>query len=63
MFHFPPFPSASYVFRYRYPLIKADRFPHSDIPGLKLAWQLPGAYRSLPRPSSVFGTKTSTIHP
>ena len=28
-------------------------FPHSDIFGSKLAWQLPEAYRSLLRPSSV----------
>jgi hypothetical protein len=27
-------------------------FPHSDISGSKPVWRLPGAYRSLPRPSS-----------
>ena len=35
------------------------RFPHSDILGSKLAWQLPEAYRSLLRPSSVTCVKAS----
>ncbi len=34
---------------------------HSDIPGSKLAWQLPEAYRSLLRPSSLFDVKASAI--
>jgi hypothetical protein len=38
-------------------------FPHSEIPGSQLAWQLPEAYRSLPRPSSPPGTKASTVCP
>ncbi len=35
-------------------------FPHSDIPGSKLACQLPGAYRRLQRPSSPVVAKAST---
>ena len=35
-------------------------FPHSDTPGSKLACQLPGAYRRLPRPSSPVVAKAST---
>src|SRR5262245_3613045 len=35
-------------------------FPHSDTPGSTLGWQLPEAYRSLPRPSSASGAKAST---
>ena len=36
-------------------------FPHSEIPGSQLGWQLPGAYRSLLRPSSAPGAKASTM--
>ena len=35
-------------------------FPHSEILGSKLAWQLPGAYRRLQRPSSPVVAKAST---
>ena len=35
-------------------------FPHSDIPGSKLACQLPEAYRRLQRPSSPVVAKAST---
>src|SRR4030095_15106104 len=38
-------------------------FPHSDTPGSTLGWQLPEAYRSLPRPSSASGAKASTTCP
>ena len=38
-------------------------FPHSDILGSQLGWQLPEAYRSLLRPSSAPGAKTSTVCP
>ena len=37
--------------------------PHWEIPGSSLVWQLPEAYRSLPRPSSPPGTKASTVCP
>ncbi|PIT89881.1 hypothetical protein COU23_01545 [Candidatus Kuenenbacteria bacterium CG10_big_fil_rev_8_21_14_0_10_36_11] len=36
-------------------------FPYLEISGSKLAWELPGAYRTLPRPSSPFEVKASTI--
>ena len=36
-------------------------FPHSDIFGSTLAWQLPEAYRSLLRPSSVSYVKASFV--
>ena len=36
-------------------------FPHSDIPGSKLACQLPEAYRRLLRPSSPPAAKASTV--
>ncbi len=38
-------------------------FPHSDILGSTLGWQLPEAYRSLPRPSSAPGAQASTVCP
>jgi hypothetical protein len=40
-----------------------DGFPHSDIFGSKLDWQLPEAYGSLPPPSSSLDTKASTKSP
>jgi hypothetical protein len=36
-------------------------FPHSEILGSKLVWQLPEAYRSLQRPSSPVIAKASTM--
>jgi hypothetical protein len=36
-------------------------FPHSDIHGSKLVRQLPVAFRSLRRPSSVLDAKASTV--
>ena len=36
-------------------------FPHSDTHGSKLIWQLPVAYRSLSRPSSVSYVKASIM--
>ncbi len=38
-------------------------FPHSDTLGSQLGWQLPEAYRSLPRPSSAPDAKASTVCP
>ena len=38
-------------------------FPHSDILGYSVCTQLPEAYRSVPRPSSAFGAKASTVRP
>ena len=44
-----------------YPGINRDRFSHSEIPGSKLFWQLPEAYRSQSRPSSTCSAKASTM--
>jgi hypothetical protein len=38
-------------------------FPHSDILGYSVCTRLPEAYRSVPRPSSAFGAKASTVRP
>ena len=38
-------------------------FPHSDISGYNVCSRLPGAFRSLPRPSSALGAKASTPCP
>ena len=38
-------------------------FPHSEILGSKLAWQLPEAYRSLLRPLSSPSAKAFTVDP
>ena len=63
MFQFASLPSAPYGFRCGSCPIKGRGFPHSEIPGSRLVWQLPEAYRSLPRPSSAASAKTSTVHP
>jgi hypothetical protein len=42
---------------------KINEFPHSEISGSTLVCQFPGAYRRLPRPSSLLDAKASTIHP
>ena len=52
MFQFPPFASVTYVFGYGCHGMNRDGFPHSDISGSMSVRQLPGAFRSLPRPSS-----------
>ena len=57
MFHFPRFASYYYVFIVRYCDSHHSGLPHSDIPGSKLARQLPEAFRSLPRPSSLASAK------
>ena len=63
MVHSPRLASPSYVFTRRYRSIMSCRFPHSEIHGSKLAWQLPVAYRSQPRLSSPPGARASTTHP
>ena len=61
MFQFPTFALHPYAFRVKYP--KRDGLPHSDISGSRLVYQLPGAFRRLPRPSSPLDAKTSTVRP
>ena len=63
MFQFTSFASTPYGFRCRCPDTTRDGFPHSEIPGSKLVWQLPEAYRSLPRLSSPLDAKASTVCP
>ena len=52
-----------YVFRPGYQRITTGGFPHSDIPGSKVVWHLPRAFRSLQRPSSAPSAKASTVRP
>ena len=63
MFQFPALPAPAYGFSRRFHPIKDGRFPDSEIPGSRLVWQLPETYRSLPRPSSAPGAKTSAVRP
>ena len=51
----------SYEFRQGWLDITLAGFPHSDIRGSKLVRQLPAAYRSLLRPSSVYCVKASFV--
>jgi hypothetical protein len=62
-FSSPAYLLCTYGFSAGYPRITTGGFPHSEIPGSKLVKQLPGAYRSLPRPSSAPGAKASTVCP
>ena len=62
MYHFAPLPPCTYVFSAKYPPFGGG-FPHSEIPGSRPRWRLPGAYRSLARLSSALGAKTSTMYP
>jgi hypothetical protein len=52
-----------YVFRRGSHHMTGAGFPHSDILGSTLGWQLPEAYRSLLRPSSAPGAQASTVRP
>ena len=71
MFHFARSSLHDYVFIMQYPAplfapftaqkVVLDGFPHSDILGSKVAWDLPGAYRTLQRPSSGDNVKASTV--
>ena len=61
MFHFPRSASAHYEFMYRYCVLPHSGLPHSDIFGSTLARQLPEAFRSHPRPSSLSSAKASAV--
>ena len=61
MFQFPGF--ASYVYTFNARSLVRVGFPHSDIPGSKLVYQLPWAFRRLPRPSSPLDAKSSAVCP
>lgn len=63
MFHFPTFPpNALYI---QAPVTRTQnrlaRFPHSEILESQPVYQLPEAYRRLPRPSSALDAKASTV--
>jgi len=61
MFQFAGFASSSYGFTERCRI--SGGFPHIGNPRIKACSRLPGAYRSVPRPSSPSGTKASTKCP
>ena len=63
MFQFPRFPSLALCVQTRMPLDRSGGFPHSEIPRIVTCTRLPEAYRSVPRPSSAFGAKASTVCP
>ena len=60
MFHFTR-SSFSKLAPREYSDFHRNGFPHSDIPGSKVAWDLPEAYRTLRRPSSICRVKASTV--
>ena len=53
--------SSVYIFNWRQHDMTHAGFPHSEIFGSKLVWQLTEAYRSLLRPSSVSYVKASVM--
>ena len=57
MFHFPAFPPTTLYIQVEVAGHDSgiSRFPYSEIPGSKLVYQLPRAYRRLQRPSSALG--------
>src|SRR5690554_3587451 len=61
MFQFPGFPSDGYVFTAGCVGMPPRGFPHSDISGSCGCTPLTRAFRSVPRPSSAFGAKASTV--
>ena len=65
MFQFPGFAPCTYEFSTGSQPHRnaAVGFPHSEISGSKFVWQLPEAFRSLPRLSSPLGAKASTAGP
>ena len=65
MFHFPAFPPRTLCVQMRVTrsLARLAGFPHSDILGSPLGYQLPQAYRRFLRPSSAPNAKASTVCP
>jgi hypothetical protein len=60
-FSSPAYRYIAYEFSYTPYDITRTRFPHSEIHGSKLVRQLPAAYRSHLRPSSVSYVKASFV--
>ena len=61
MVHFPGFARTCLCIQQAVLRFYPSGFPHSEIPGYNACLRLPGAYRSLPRPSSPSGAKASTV--
>ena len=61
MFQFPGFAFQTLCIQVRNTQLMLGGFPHSEILGSKLVYQLPKAYRRLPRPSSPLTAKASTV--
>ncbi len=63
MFQFSSFPPRRLWIQRRVISVHEIGFPHSDTPGYSACTRLPGAFRSVPRPSSALGTKASSVRP
>ena len=63
MVHFPEFAHARLCIQRDVLRFCRSGFPHSEISGYNACVRLPGAYRSLPRPSSPDSAKASTVRP
>ena len=63
MVHFPEFARARLCIQRAVRRFYRRGFPHSEISGYNACLRLPGAYRSLPRPSSPVSAKASTVRP
>jgi hypothetical protein len=63
MFQFSPFPPNCLWIQQQVTEYSSAGFPHSDIPGYNVCTRLPGAFRSVPRPSSALSAKASTVRP
>ena len=63
MVHFPEFAHACLCIQQGVLEVCSSGFPHSEISGYNACVRLPGAYRSLPRPSSPVSAKASTVRP
>ena len=63
MVHFPGFARTRLWIQRAVHEVCSCGFPHSDISGYNACVRLPGAFRSLPRPSSPDSAKASTVRP
>ena len=63
MVHFPEFACSHLCIQWVILEVCSSGFPHSEISGYNACVRLPGAYRSLPRPSSPVSAKASTVRP